>query len=985
LETLHPDTQPVAPSAAAAAIVIMAEISEALNANQPLDTLLSRIVHAVKQLVNCDACSIGLIDKERRYLHLRAAVEPENVARRVGLKMQIDEFKTLKYILDQHDLLYLPNCDESPLWRPDYPNGYTGALAFIGIPLISQDAVIGMLLVDFYRTNPMYEDMRYTLLALSRLASAALQSANIQEELRTAESRYHLIADMTSEAVYEYTEGASDILWSEGIDRLMHTPTGKFPRTRSAWVETIHPDDIERVLVALDHALSVGSVFKEEYRVRRSDGAYLVVLDRAARFESQQSSGWVSRIIGSVSDMTQTYELADALLDSETRYRTVFERALDAIFVMDSQGNFIDVNPAAEILTGYNYAKLLSMSVQDLAVPHESADYMNIFEQLREDGEVSVREMKLFRHDQTLMHVEIWGTALGDNIFQLVARDVTLRVTAEKQSQQRVAELMALNDVTRVTTAGGDLNEMLRRVLPEAMNTLDAGLGCIYLREGNTSTLRLIAQVGYSQTAMPSRVLPLSAANRGRSAEGSSLVRIVDHGALSSTRGMDVSLQVPLVSNDRVLGLVIFSGSASRAFTQTDIHLMDIIGRQLGIGIENVRLLDNLEQLVLERTTALSAAEARYRSLIEQVPGVVYTADAIYRGLSFVSSGTESLFGLTSDELLKRNSLLKLINADDVAWMRERAEQTMSAGRDFDCQYRVIHNTSGSERWVHHRARLILAETGETFWLGLLTDVTELKELDSLKNQFVSTVTHELRTPLTAIKLRAATLNNYYARLTDEQRLDAVRRISYQSDILAKLIEDVLRLAKLDAGTVERQIDSLEVIGIAQTVVDELRPSSDAADLTLMEDWANEQVVVRTDQTDMFIVWRNLIGNAIKYSKGPGQIHICAGLVEADDAKIIIRSTLPPQYRDEYLPGVRPGKWAVGLVRDSGRGISETDQVHIFTRFYRGEAALTNIPGSGLGLSLVKELLDDYGGHIALFSHFGQGSTFVFWLPAVEL
>jgi signal transduction histidine kinase len=97
----------------------------------------------------------------------------------------------------------------------------------------------------------------------------------------------------------------------------------------------------------------------------------------------------------------------------------------------------------------------------------------------------------------------------------------------------------------------------------------------------------------------------------------------------------------------------------------------------------------------------------------------------------------------------------------------------------------------------------------------------------------------------------------------------------------------------------------------------------------------------------------------------------------------LISTTLPPEFL-ENLPGVTAGNWIVGIVRDSGTGISEKDQAHIFTRFYRGSAALTNIPGSGLGLSLVKELLDDYGGHIALHSQLGEGSTFAFWLPAIN-
>src|SRR5262249_62048203 len=99
-------------------------------------------------------------------------------------------------------------------------------------------------------------------------------------------------------------------------------------------------------------------------------------------------------------------------------------------------------------------------------------------------------------------------------------------------------------------------------------------------------------------------------------------------------------------------------------------------------------------------------------------------------------------------------------------------------------------------------------------WLGLVTDVTRLKKLDDLKSQFVPTVSHELRTPLSAIKLRAATLSNYYPRLTDNQRLEMVQRISYQADILADLIEDVLRLAKLDGGNVDRQVEEGNVTAV---------------------------------------------------------------------------------------------------------------------------------------------------------------------------
>src|SRR5258708_39490646 len=112
-----------------------------------------------------------------------------------------------------------------------------------------------------------------------------------------------------------------------------------------------------------------------------------------------------------------------------------------------------------------------------------------------------------------------------------------------------------------------------------------------------------------------------------------------------------IRLKVPLVSNNTGVGLMIFADDKPRAFLSTDIYLIDIIGQQVSIGVDNVRLLENLEDMVQERTLALFSTETRYKSLIEQVPGVVYTADSPYTDLSFVSNGTDELFGLSPQEI----------------------------------------------------------------------------------------------------------------------------------------------------------------------------------------------------------------------------------------------------------------------------------------------------------------------------------------------
>src|SRR5262249_22959343 len=138
------------------------------------------------------------------------------------------------------------------------------------------------------------------------------------------------------------------------------------------------------------------------------------------------------------------------------------------------------------------------------------------------------------------------------------------------------------------------------------------------------------------------------------------------------------------------------------------------------------------------------------------------------------------------------------------------------------------------------------------------------------------------------------------------------------------------------------------------------------------------------DITDITRIWRNLISNAIKYTSAPGRVKVYTSVtrIVVNANKLdVISSTLPET--DLIVPEhIEAGAWIVGVVADTGKGISAHDQAHIFTRFFRGEAAWTSIPGTGLGLSLVKELLADYGGYVALRSTPGIGSTFAFWLPA---
>ncbi len=972
-------SQDITASQTTTILTILAEIGEALSANLPLEIILTRVVSALTRLMpSCDAVGIAIPDARLETVTIRAAADGMGSPRvqRIGWTAPIKELRTVQALLRTRTSLYLPDTSQSSVWRSDlHPD--IRALAWFGLPLIMHESIVGFLFIDFFTTHPLDDERRYAVEAFARYAATAIDSARQRDSLRHSEERYRLAANLASNAIYEWTPGSGMVEWSGDIDGLLGYPPGGFPCTEAEWMDAIHPDDRQHVKALRERAMREDTPFEAEYRLRRADGEYGYVTDRGVRLTDS------SHILGALSDLTDIYRLTDALISSEAHYRTIFARSRHAIFVIDKDGRIVDVNPAAEILTKRDYAELIAGSILDLAAPGESEPYHEMLHQLRDQGEFGVREMRMSRQDSGLAYIQVWATGLGDDLYEVAAHDVSEQRRAHALAARRTAELLALGDLTRTTAAGGTLADMLHRALPDALGVLEIGQGCIYLRDGQRETFRLAAQVGFEPNQTPPHELPLSAAGRGQATDFSELVRVIEQPGEPYT-----SLQAPLMSSGVVIGLVIFSEKLRRSVQFNDINLMDTVARQLEIGVQNVRLLSDLEGLVQERTAALAASEARYKSLIEQVPGTVYTADTVYDGLRFISGDTGDLFGQPPQEILQtRATLLAFVSPEDMSWVREQANTAMALGKDFDAQYRVVNPHSEAERWVHHRARPIRTEMRDVFWLGLLTDETRLKELDKLKNQFVSAVSHELRTPLSVIKLRASTLRNYYDRLSETERRAMVERINYQTDVLTQLIEDVLRLSQLDSDKSEHQIEPIDVIAVGTDVVEELRSTAELAGLTMRAAWPADRCFVHADASDIARIWRNLIDNAIKYTAAPGWINIYAGCMCVDQAGGVRARSADGPLPHECVtvpPDLAPREWTVGVVQDTGRGISDRDQELIFTRFFRGEAAMTNIPGTGLGLSLVKELVEGYGGRVVMHSRVGEGSTFAFWLPTLN-
>jgi two-component system phosphate regulon sensor histidine kinase PhoR len=232
-----------------------------------------------------------------------------------------------------------------------------------------------------------------------------------------------------------------------------------------------------------------------------------------------------------------------------------------------------------------------------------------------------------------------------------------------------------------------------------------------------------------------------------------------------------------------------------------------------------------------------------------------------------------------------------------------------------------------------------------------MQDITYLKQIDRLKNEFVSTVSHDLRSPLTAI-LGYVDLLDRVGPVNDQQR-EFIHRVQNSVQNVTTLVNDLLELGRIEAGfDTQKEVVPLEEI--FRFTLETLGVQISDKKMNLHLNLPPDLPQIRGNPIRLRQMLDNLIGNAIKYTPEGGDITID---VEAQEEQIILRIT------------------------DSGPGIPPADQPHIFEKFYRGSNIPKGVGGSGLGLAIVKSIVDNHHGRIWVESLVGKGSAFTVVLP----
>lgn len=250
-------------------------------------------------------------------------------------------------------------------------------------------------------------------------------------------------------------------------------------------------------------------------------------------------------------------------------------------------------------------------------------------------------------------------------------------------------------------------------------------------------------------------------------------------------------------------------------------------------------------------------------------------------------------------------------------------------------------------------------ERGMTLGIvAVLRDISQLKEIDRIKSQFVSMVSHELRAPLVAIQGYLDLVLTSGESLSREEIQGMLQRAKDRASALLNLIDDLLSISTIEAGRVARNVQNVRLADVIRSSLDLMSVEANNKEIEVQVLLPEDLPLVRADKDDLGRVFVNLLSNAIKYNRRKGTIRV--------EAKV-------------------SGPYVRVDVTDSGIGIPAEAVGRLFDEFFRVKSPETRgITGTGLGLAITKRIVEAHQGRVEVRSELGKGSTFSVYIPHVQ-
>ena len=402
---------------------------------------------------------------------------------------------------------------------------------------------------------------------------------------------------------------------------------------------------------------------------------------------------------------------------------------------------------------------------------------------------------------------------------------------------------------------------------------------------------------------------------------------------------------LPLELGDDIIGYIFIFRTRGAAFGSNDRQVLGAFANQAAVAVQNARLY---QQVNTERE--------RLNAIIENSGDGVMMVNP-YRIIQTWNKTLSNMTGISADAAIGRPcyEVLNLHTKQGVSVCHTKCPlvNLPEDGRLY--AEGIHHRADGLAITLADNYSLQKNEEGDTTQIiANVRDMTRLQEAEELKQTLLSVISHELKTPVSIIKGYAGTLAREDADWDKDTLADGLAVIEEEADRLDLLITNLLDASRLQAGGLKLRLSFLNLADLAQSTVEKLQTTTETHAFEV--DFPEDYPPIRGDFERLREVLTNLIGNAIKYSPDGGLIAVGGELSQNNSVRL--------------------------YVRDEGIGIPPADQERIFERLYRVDNRLARqTPGTGLGLYLVKAVVEAHGGRVWVDSTPGEGSTFWVELP----
>ncbi len=522
-------------------------------------------------------------------------------------------------------------------------------------------------------------------------------------------------------------------------------------------------------------------------------------------------------------------------------------------------------------------------------------------------------------------------------------------IYSEQMEQQRLAE--ALAESAAIVGSSLELEEILDRLLEQAARILPADALNIMLLEGEVA--RPIRWRGYerfpSAHELPTLTLPIDTYPSWRQMIRERRPVIIPHIPAATWkeapnwRWLRAYVGAPIIIQDEVVGFFNIDGTRPYQFDEGDARRLAIFARYAGTALEHARLYQQmrtyakeLEERVAQRVKEIKQRNARLNAIFNSTSEglIVVNADGSFECINpAVERWLHRI--LSPPDARRLEAAIGRIAAETT----EHSVEMTIGGIDFLLSARPV-------------------EGEDNAYLVTIQDITPWKAMARVQERFISTVSHELRTPITAIKLYLELLRN----ASEDRRQAYLDALTQEVERQAQLIEDILRLTRIDAGHRTTTLHPVDIVAQIDSIIERRQILLDKHRLKLIYHPLRPAPPILGHAEEIGLVFDNLLRNAIQYTPEGGTIRISVRKVERDGRS-----------------------WISVTFGDTGIGISPEDLPHIFSRFYRSERAQRYYPqGTGLGLALVKEVVKHHGGMIEVESEVDRGTTFILFFPLPE-